>query len=301
VQKFLTPDIKDILDRGAGKGLHLGVFHQHLTQLREQDMWTYDSIMGNAKTKLVFGGLTKPNALIMVDEMFTNQIQYDETKILIEQTKFWPEYQRDKVYTTSRGGSSGSSVGHGDMAGSGETAGMTWNPHLEEWVPSEGMSNSTNVSDFTSSTESESWSEGEADIPIFYPRPFKEISSITPYTLEEQKNRLADMLMAQYQRHYFIKRPGNDTIPSATPFVKAFRIFPENEEAYILEELIKPYALPVPEIDRLLAEHLRTLEKLAQGGPVNVNEPPKELKETPDDTSPSGPTTFRRKRGRPPS
>ena len=262
-------------------------------------MWTYDSIMGNARTKLVFGGLTKPNALIMVDEMFVNQIQYDETKILIEQTKFWPEYRRDTVYARTRGGGKGRATGHGDVVGAGATSGMSWNPYLEEWIPSAVDARTTASSHSTSATESEAWSDGEADIPIFYPVPFKEISSIMTYTLEEQKNRLSDRLMAQYQRHYFIKRPGRDTIPAATPFVKTFRVFPENEEAYILEELIKPYALPVTDIDEQLAERLKRLMIDAKehdqilttlASHPAVPAPPAA------DTTPVGPTTFRRKR-----
>ena len=51
---FLTPDIRQILDRGAGKGLHLGVFHQHLSQFKEQDPLTFASLI-NAKIKMVFG------------------------------------------------------------------------------------------------------------------------------------------------------------------------------------------------------------------------------------------------------
>lgn len=76
IQQFLTPDIKQILDRGAGKGLHLGAFHQHLTQFRSQDPRTFESIRTNAKIKLVFGGLTKTDNLLMVDEMF-GKIIYD--------------------------------------------------------------------------------------------------------------------------------------------------------------------------------------------------------------------------------
>jgi len=77
VQNFATPDIEDILDRGAGKGLHLGVFHQHLHQLQEQDGWLFDSL-ANARTKLVFGGMAKKDALLMVYDLFVNQIPYDE-------------------------------------------------------------------------------------------------------------------------------------------------------------------------------------------------------------------------------
>jgi hypothetical protein len=241
-QKFLTPDMRDILDRGAGKGLHLGLFHQHLSQLKEQDRWTYDSVMGNAKTKLVFGGLSREDALTMVDELFVNQVQYDEVKFLIEQTKFWPVYGRDKVYSRS------DTKGSGTHDGSGTSQMETWNPSTEEWVPSRGISEMSGESEFESHTE------GESDIPIFYPVPFKETTSKPTYSLEEQKHRLSDRLMAQYQRHYFLKRHGEEAIPAVTPFVQEYKVFPSREEEYIREQLIKPYGLSVETIDRRLKE-----------------------------------------------
>jgi len=241
-QKFLTPDMRDILDRGAGKGLHLGLFHQHLSQLREQDRWTYDSVMGNAKTKLVFGGLSREDALTMVDEIFVDQIQLDEVKFLIKQTKFWPVYGRDKVYSSTQ------TKGSTSSQGSGSSTQKVWNPAHGEWVPAEGEQS------MATESELESRSEGESDIPIFYPVPFEETSTKETYTLEEQKHRLSDRLMAQYQRHFFLKRHEEKAIPAVTPFVKEYKIFPNSEEEYIREELIKPYALSVEEIDRRLTD-----------------------------------------------
>ena len=272
-QKFLTPDIRDILDRGAGKGLHLGLFHQHLGQLEEQDKWTYDSVMTNAKTKVVFGGLSKPDARTLVDEMFADQIPYDETKFLIEQTKFWPTYTRDTTYSKTRG------RGMGSASGTGNIAGQAWNPILDEWVPTEG------TSDFESRSDYVTWSEGESDVPIFYPVPFKEITSVETYNLEEQRNRFADQLKEQYQRHYFIKRPGQQTIPAATPYVAPFKTFPETEEAYVLDHFIKPFGLSVAEIDEMLeGRRQRLIEKALNPSP--------ELEE---------PTSWRRRSSKKPS
>ena len=256
-QKFLTPDIREILDRGAGKGLHLGMFHQHLTQLQAQDQWTYDSVMGNAKTKVAFGGLTHQNALLLVDELFAGQIEYDEVKRVIEQTKFWPKYRRDTIYTSSKGGASGY------VSGGGTTTGQAWDYEAGAFVDTE-TDTKTN-----SATEQESWQEGESDIPIFYPEAFKETSSITTYTLEEQRRRLADRLMLQYQRHFFVKRPGRDTIPAVTPFVKPFAVFPEMLERYVVEHCIDPHGLPVEEIDRRLRKReAQLLEEALYGEEV---------------------------------
>jgi hypothetical protein len=271
VPLFLTPDIKSMLDRGAGKGLHLGLFHQHLTQFREQDPWTFESVMTNARVKLVFGGLTKQDALMMVDQIFVNQIAYDEVKLVIEQTKFWPVYGRETVYMKSSGGATGTGSGRADHTNSSAGHSITMFPDPETGALT--FSTYGPITDTTGNAQGslrssnefliQSRSEGEADIPIFYPVPFREISSMETYSLEEQRNRLADQLMEQYQRHYFLRKPGQKTLPHVTPFVKTFKIFPKREQEYVLERLIKPHALPVQEIDRLLDERMKKLEREA--------------------------------------
>lgn len=251
VQEFITPDIREILDRGAGKGLHLGVFHQHLRQFEQQDPWSFASIRTNARTKIVFGGLGKEDALMMVDDLFINDLAYDEIKFVIEQTKFWPVYSRDVV--RSRG--QGSGAGRISTAGIG--SGFSWDPTMEQFVEM-GRTSSAD-----SSSSHSTWQEGESDVPIFFPIPFKEVSSIQTYTLEEQRNRLADRLIEQYQRHYFIRRPGQRTIAAVTPFVDEFRVFPKSESEYLLERLIKPYALSVEEIDERIERQTMALRQKA--------------------------------------
>lgn len=270
VPLFLTPDLKEILDRGAGKGLHLGVFHQHLTQFKEQDAWTFASVMTNAKLKLVFGGLTKEDALLMADNIFPNQISYDEVKFVIEQTKFWPVYGRDTVYTSSRGGGRGKGVSEQTAASAAHA--VTTIPDAQgNWQP--GPVTDTTVTAAgrgSSESEMENWNEGEADIPIYFFEPFTEVSSQETYSLEEQRNRVADRLMEQYQRHYFLRRPGSNTVAALTPFVKEHRLSPARTEAYILEALITPYALPVPDIDQKLDEQSQRLERVAREAPAPV-------------------------------
>jgi hypothetical protein len=282
------------LDRGAGKGLHLGVFHQHLTQFKEQDSWTFASVMTNAKLKLVFGGLTKEDALLMADEMFANQISYDEVKFVIEQTKFWPVYGRDTVYTKSTGESTGrgSQTQTGAATSSAVTNTYDYRDTMFFGMP-QSITRTTGSTATASQGEStfamESWNEGEADIPIFYPVPFKEVSAVETFSLEEQRNRIADRLKEQYQRHYFIKRPGQKTVAAVTPFVKDFPISPRRQEAYVLDALIKPYALPVPDIDRQLEDRLGALAG-------KVTAPPGLEAEHMSEEQPYEPVTFRHKK-----
>jgi hypothetical protein len=298
VERFVTPDLSDILDRGAGKGLHLGVFHQRLGQLRRRDEDLYDAIMTNTKTKLVFGGLSFDHAEAMARELFINQISYDEAKIIIEQTKFWPTYGRDKIYVRAEGGVSAEMASSGTGVGAGVGSGLSWTgdqptffaPDSEMFRHSESTSRAEQSSSAQSSSTGRVWSDGEADVPIFYPEPFKEVSSLTPYSLEEQWTRLTHRLMEQYQRHYFLKRRGEPAIPVATPFVEEFRIFPKREQAYIIEKLIKPYALSVDEIDQALYERVAQLKEVVQQGQrtpakAQVKQQPK-LRQQTEDNSP---------------
>ena len=73
-QKYLTPDVSDMLDEGAKRGLHLMLFHQRLDQLRERDPEAYNAVTTNARIKLVFGGLNREDARTMAEQMFPGQI-----------------------------------------------------------------------------------------------------------------------------------------------------------------------------------------------------------------------------------
>jgi hypothetical protein len=260
-QLFLTPDIPDMLDQAAKYGIHLFLFHQHLSQLKQLDEQAYGA-MTNARIKLVFGGLGRQDARIMAEEMFPGQIDLKRVKFLIEQTKFWPVYARDTVY--SRGSSS--------VTGTGSVTGETWNPALEEWAPSSS----------TSSMETTTENEGETDIPIFIPVPFKEVSSITPYSLEETLWELSDRLMEQYQRHFMIRIPGKSTRAAVTPFVKSWYVRPEVIAAY--RNLLCERFLPAKEVDQALFNIRNQLTLEATGIPLTAgSEPELKAPKTPDD------------------
>ncbi|MCA9840106.1 MAG: TraM recognition domain-containing protein, partial [Trueperaceae bacterium] len=247
VQKFVTPDLKEILDRGAGKGLRLGVFHQHLDQLREQDPRTYASIVTNGKIKLAFGGLSYGDARTMVDEMFAGQLDLKEVKNQIEQTKFWPTYDREIVRSKSMGQTTGESQGQGFGEGFSNSSGIQF---LSDTDAAEGrysFNHGASASNFSSrgSHSASSESEGIADVPIYRPVPFTELSSTEFYSLEEQKERMAWAIMRQYQRHLFIRIPGMPTQPALTPFVSTQRLPPEREAEEITRQFVFPYGMPL--------------------------------------------------------
>jgi len=230
-QKFLTPDVPDMLNEAAKYGFHLFLFHQHLAQLEKLDAQVYGSLT-NARIKLVFGGLSRGDARRMTEEIFPGQVDLRRVKFLIEQTKFWPVYTRDHVYSSGTGQGSTNAV----------ASGMAWDPEGRDWISTATYS----------SGASRTQQESVADIPVLYPVPYKEVSSIETYSLEEMLWELSDRLIEQYQRHFFIRRPDKTTVAAITPHVSDRYVRPEVLSAY--EEKITDAFLTPDEATQCLDE-----------------------------------------------
>lgn len=248
-QLFLTPDVPEMLDQAAKYGIHLFLFHQHLAQLQKLDEQAYGAVMTNARIKIVFGGLSREDALTFAREIFPAQIDLKRVKFLIEQTKFWPVYARDTVFSYATGTGSGS----------GSMIGETWNPALDQLVPSTVVS----------AMESISHMQGEANIPIFIPVPFREVSSITPYSLEEMLWEISDRLMQQYQRHFMIRIPGQETRGCVAPFVKSRHVRQSGVATYT-DRLREGFLRPCDVDQALFAVHNK-LSLAATGSPLQAD------------------------------
>ncbi|MDA2934786.1 hypothetical protein MYX82_10655 [Acidobacteria bacterium AH-259-D05] len=219
--------------------------------------------MANCQIKAVFGGLPVPSARRMAEELFIGKLDPKKIKAAIYQTKFWPVYQRDKVYTTGTGHAK--SVGQGKHEASGTFSGSASVEFFQpqDWFSfsspeptalSAAQSSGSQTVSGTSSMEVETETESEsvADIPIFVPVPFQELSSVQFYTPEEQLIELTAALKEQYQRHCFIKIHQNDTQPMLVPYVRNYYTPPRNSRWYEQKLLKQENALPGPEVDRLL-------------------------------------------------
>ena len=219
-QTFVSLDVTAMLDQVRKYKLFAVLAHQRFGQLDEDLM---DAVLTNCRIKAVFGGLPVDMARMMAQELFIGELDPMRIKAAIYQTKFWPKYGRDKVYTSSS--SSGKSVGEGENKTSSESSssvqGQFFQP--EEWFGGVGdpTGTSVNVVSGTGSvsgshsnvTESEGSGEGEADVPIFIPVPFRELSSLQYYNLEEQLTEITAALKEQYGRHCFIKIHDQKTQP----------------------------------------------------------------------------------------
>jgi hypothetical protein len=252
-QNFVSIDLGDMLDQVAKRGLFAILAHQRFGQLDENII---DAVLSNCHIKAVFGGLTFPSARRMAEELAI--IDPLKVKAAIYQTKFWPEYRRDTVYT--RGQSHGTSRSSGRHNAAGSSSSEFFDG--ENWFPASGSSDVSGSSDMDGDSSAES--ESEADIPIFVPVPFKELSSVQHYTPEEQILQFAQALKHQFQRHCFIKIHQRETQPMLVPFVEEFHTAQHNLAWYIDKLFKAQKALPAAEVDRLIEERDAALEELAK-------------------------------------
>jgi len=135
--QFLNEDIGRILDECRKFGLHLTLAHQHLAQLRKAGEDIYSSIMTDAKTKIIFGGLTPEDAEILAKQIFMGEFDIDEIKHtltshqVVGQHREWFNSHSDSIGTSETISESESegisdSVGYSDNVGTSDTDSKNW-------------------------------------------------------------------------------------------------------------------------------------------------------------------------------
>lgn len=270
-QTFVSIDIARMLDQVRKFGLFTVLAHQRFGQLDED---VTDAVLANCRIKAVFGGLPVESARLMAEEMFIGELDPMKIKVSIYQTKFWPHYSRDTVYT--RMNSSGHSLGRGGnralSAGNGAVQGQFFD--VGDWFSSGEVvgtsfvatqSSSFVTGEHSSETDFSGEAVGEADVPILFPVPFKELSSIQFFTPEEQLLQLTAALKEQFGRHCFIKVLDQKTQPMAVPFVDTFRPRSENVAWYqeFLQKRAKAWSAKA--VDEEIAAEEARLTKVPAG------------------------------------
>jgi hypothetical protein len=225
-QTFVNLDLTAMLDQVRKYKLFTVLAHQRFGQLNDD---LRDAILTNCRIKAVFGGLPVEIARMMAQELFIKELDPLRIKVALYQTKFWPKYSRDRVYTKSS--STGSSTGVGENTVIGESSSSSeghffdagqWNMGGLVGTSFSGGSGMTSASgSHSNQTEFTGESEGEADVPMFIPVPFQELSSVQYFSIDEQLTQLTAALKEQYGRHCFIKIHEQKTQPLRVPFVKS--------------------------------------------------------------------------------
>jgi uncharacterized protein DUF87/type IV secretory system conjugative DNA transfer VirD4/TraG family protein len=275
---FVSLDSAKMLDEVRKFGLFTVLAHQRFGQLNDNMI---DAVLTNCTIKAVFGGLPYETAKLMAQELFIGELDPKRIKAAIYQTKFWPMYSRDKVYSRAAGYSETSGTGSSSIFGSsaGTTSGLSFDPG--DWFSgptqtglSSVVSAGISMVEGTSKTQSTNYSEteGVADIPIFIPVPFQELSSVQYYSLDEQLTQLTAALKEQYGRHCFIKIQQQKTQPMLVPFVPDFYTTQTNKKWYFDKQMSQQDALAPEQIDILLKEQERSLVEAAST--ASKEEPP---------------------------
>jgi hypothetical protein len=274
-QRFVSPTIAENLDEARGFGLHLTLAHQYPSQLieasREYGQRLYESIMENARSKVVFSlSLRDRNLAPLADWLYSGTYDPSRVKHELYGTKvldYSEETREITGRTTSRGTARSEARGAGVSTGTGQTETtsgaydgvLLLNPM--QW--SSGTSHVATSSDTTSRGDSESETESESvsEVPVFVPILGQELSSVQFYSLEEQRFQAEQRIMFQKDRHAtarFLEMTA--PVELRTPEVSPLPVGEERIEEYRLEQLAKlPYVLSCDEAQARLEKRQSTL------------------------------------------
>jgi len=84
---FVTPDLIEGLDRGRELGLRVLAAHQHLSQFvdpKTGDRQLLDSVLNDARTKIVFGGLAPRDADELAAVLFRHHLDPDKVQLALK-------------------------------------------------------------------------------------------------------------------------------------------------------------------------------------------------------------------------
>jgi hypothetical protein len=200
-QNFVTPTIAKNLDQARGFGLHLTLANQFPRQILHagaNGAQVYDSVMANARSKVVFSLEGEENLKPLAQSLFMGVFNTDEIKLRLTSRKVMDYVERVwTVISTNENWSEG--VGEFDGATDTDSAGGAIRDGEEQEARIWNLSSA--VSRGTSRTSMKGGSRSESRVPYLKPVFGEEVSSIQYRSLEEQLHRAMAALFDQQQRH----------------------------------------------------------------------------------------------------
>lgn len=298
--RFISEDIGRILDEGRQFGLHLILAHQHLSQLKRAGEAVYGAVMTDARTKVVFGGLSPEDAEIMADVIYMGELDFEEAKTSLNKPVAvgHETIRLENAATTETRGiteTNGVAVARGTSTAKTMARGRSDSDGWSDASPSpdrplspainRNWSSGTNTSrsTATSTTESEttstsrSWNEStgrssgwsESLAPVLQEMP------TAVFSLEEQRHRKAALLRNLRRQEAVIKMPERESVAFRAARVEAGYANPERVERFKRDIFIRSsFVKPTKAVDALLRSRKRSLERAAQAGPAGQNSAP---------------------------
>jgi hypothetical protein len=158
-----TPDLALSLATARKMGISFMLIHQHLYQLKKESEDLYWAVLGNCKTKICFGGLSRPDAEIMQGEFRTGELDMMRVKNEIYHTLLIPhETTREtKSYNWSESDEEGWNEGETEGWSETETESFEQSEG-ENWTYTEGENWSETDGESWGESHSENWQESES-------------------------------------------------------------------------------------------------------------------------------------------
>ncbi len=254
--QFVTSDIARNLDQVRKFGVRLILAHQHLLQVPDE---LRASLKTNAKIRMVFGGLSRPDAEELAREIFTGDVRGNRLKDQIEQTKFRPHLTPMQVESFSQSRMEGASESDGwsdsESRGDSSSHGGSSSDDSDETVThmrGSDYGSSRGRSEGRGSSRSESESRSVSTQFVTHHEAFKEVSGRTYWSLEEEWEALVARIMCLEPREALVKVFANPVLDIITPEItrprlRRARYAPSRKKASgnggALPETAKPLAM----------------------------------------------------------
>jgi hypothetical protein len=266
-QNFVTPTIAKNLDQARGFGLHLTLANQFPRQILHagaNGAQVYDSVMANARSKVVFSLEGKENLEPLAHSLFMGVINPEEIKLKLHSRKVMDYVEETR---TIRSESENWSEGVGEFTGQTDTesaGGAIYDGAEQEarlWNQSGAASSGT------SRTSMRGGGRGETTVPFLRPVFGEELSSVQYRSLEEQMFKAMAALFDQKQRHGVARLVGmRAPVNIVTPTVDKKPTSKEMAHSFLTSVYEKlPFALRSAEAHK----HIEDREQKIAGGPLH--------------------------------
>lgn len=282
--RYVNEDTARILDECRKFGLHLILAHQHLAQLKKAGEDVYSAVMTDAKTKVIFGGLSTEDARVLAEQVFLGELDLEEAKeslnkpVVVGYIRTWLK-SHSKSQGRSESESNGSSQGEGQN--SGQSTGTTMDPNnLNPSSQSEGKSSNSSSSSGSFSGSSTGWNESTSDGEHESLEPEMEERPGGVYNLEEQIYKSMALMVNQATQHAIIKLPKKHTkfvkTPTVEPgYARPSRVAEFKERCFELADFAQPRGQAVAIIkarQRSLINAANEVRALQEAEPTDFKE-----------------------------
>jgi hypothetical protein len=245
-QYFVSDDVSTALAELRKCKVRFILSHQRLGQLGEDAL---DAVLSLPQVRVCFKS-GREDAEVLVEDVF--DFKSDVVKYIQTATKFRPVRGYETVETYNESSSSS------ELEGTNEGQSSRFDPEEDDDL---GLAISSGMTNVRGSVSNSGYSKSVVPVTSF--EEFREETSRTFKTKEDQKEEFITMLRKQPQQHCTIKIKENDAMQIKVPDVKPVSIRRVDYDEF-KQYVYKRYALPSDEVDRMIEERQQYYVDLAK-------------------------------------